>query len=369
MLANTDSDAIAIYNDVVTQAGQAANQAARANVFEDYKERKAKNTIRRQDADLDLFATFLQAILDTQAKKLKLEDNDLVDEFLRSAGQSVGDLANDPEAWHGITWGLVKAFVKWQLRQGYAVATVNIRLSTVKTFCKLATQAGAIKPEELAMIRTVAGYQHGEIKKVDEKRIENGIPTRYGYKKAESVSITPAQAKALKSQPDTPQGRRDQLLMCLLLDLGLRCGEVAILTVDNFNLVAGVLTFFRPKINKSQTHRLINDSMAAAKAYFQNDAPAIGDIWRGSRKGKHGLTGQGMTERAITQRVRVLGESVGLHSLSAHDCRHYWATQAARNNTPMDRLQDAGGWSSLAMPSRYIESAKIANLGIRLGED
>ena len=59
---------------------------------------------------------------------------------------------------------------------------------------------------------------------------------------------------------------------------------------------------------------------------------------------------------------------IGIEGLSAHDCRHYWATQAARNGTPIDRLQDAGGWSSVAMPMRYIEKAKIANDGVKLGE-
>ncbi len=31
-----------------------------------------------------------------------------------------------------------------------------------------------------------------------------------------------------------------------------------------------------------------------------------------------------------------------------------------------DRLQDAGGWNSPAMPLRYVEKAKIANQGVRL---
>ena len=66
--------------------------------------------------------------------------------------------------------------------------------------------------------------------------------------------------------------------------------------------------------------------------------------------------------------------------LSAHDLRHYWATRAARSGTPLDRLQDAGGWASPATPAlrraqrgasvplRYVESAKIANQGVLLGE-
>ena len=76
-----------------------------------------------------------------------------------------------------------------------------------------------------------------------------------------------------------------------------------------------------------------------------------------------------MTERAITKRVEYLGELIGLPGLSAHDCRHYWATRAARGKTPIDRLKDAGGWNSLAMPGRYIEAARIANEGVFLGSD
>ena len=75
----------------------------------------------------------------------------------------------------------------------------------------------------------------------------------------------------------------------------------------------------------------------------------------------------GMSKRAVTARVRALGAAIGVDGLSAHDCRHYWATQAARSGTPIDRLQDAGGWSSPAMPLRYVEAAKIANEGVRLG--
>jgi len=45
---------------------------------------------------------------------------------------------------------------------------------------------------------------------------------------------------------------------------------------------------------------------------------------------------------------------------------HDWATDAARNGTNPFRWQEAGGWSSLAMPRRYVEAAAIANLGMKL---
>jgi integrase len=62
----------------------------------------------------------------------------------------------------------------------------------------------------------------------------------------------------------------------------------------------------------------------------------------------------------------MLGKEIGLDHLSAHDCRHYWATCAAKNGTDPFVLQEAGGWSSLAMPRRYIEDNEIANEGVKL---
>lgn len=146
-------------------------------------------------------------------------------------------------------------------------------------------------------------------------------------------------------------------------------GEVAGLTVDGFDLKNKTLTFYREKVNKSQTMALKNGLLAAVRAWFESgDAPAIGSLWRSSRKSGD-LQSAGWTIRAISKRVTALAAAIGIDGLSPHDLRHYWATAAARNNTPMDRLQDAGGWSSLAMPARYIESAKIANDGVNIGDD
>lgn len=46
----------------LTLAGRAADEAAARHIFADYRSRKAANTIRRQDADLTLFAQFLAQV-------------------------------------------------------------------------------------------------------------------------------------------------------------------------------------------------------------------------------------------------------------------------------------------------------------------
>jgi integrase len=324
----------------LTIAGQQANHYAAANVFADYRSRIAANTLRRQDGDLRLF-----------------------EQYLLLAGVNhcpPGALAVDAQCWRGMTWGLVAGFREWMLTLGYAVGSVNVRLATIKRYCELAHQAGSISASDYTGIKTVKGYGHKQAKKVDEKR----DVTRTGDKKAAAVTLTKAQADALKRQPDTPQGRRDALLMCLLLDHGLRCGEVAGLPVTAFDLRAGMFTFDRPKVGKVQTHKMTADTIRAAAAYISQDGPAGGALLLGSRKG--GQLGGAMSERAINARVGVLGQRIGVPCLSPHDCRHYWATRAARQGTDPFALQEAGGWNSLAMPRRYVEAAQIANEGVKL---
>lgn len=343
--------------------GQIANKQAKTAVFAEYLLTRSDNTIVTQAAALATFANYLAHV-----------GIDAVD---------ADCLQHEPKCWRGVTWGIVAGFVKWQLGKGFAIATVNNRLSTVKTYCKLATKAGVIDPVELQLIKAVSGYSGKAAKLVDERREVK----RVGNKKAAHVSLETNDAKMLTDWAvygATPQGRRDLLLMCLLLEHGLRVGEVAALVVTDFKLKAGELTFYRQKVDKVQTHRLTGKTYQAAVNYFEHDAPAIGRVLLGSTKGGK-LTSKPMSERAITKRVAYLGFELAMiykekrtergggyiqvehvPSLSAHDCRHYWATDAARNGTDLFTLQEAGGWSSLDMPRRYVEAAKIANEGVKL---
>jgi integrase len=265
-----------------------------------------------------------------------------------------------PGAWHGVTWGLVEGFVRWLLNQGYSVASINNRLSAVKVYARLATRAGAIPAEEHALIREVRGYGETEGKRVDERRPKR----RVGYKKDEALVLTAEQARLLKTQyTSTPQGIRDRLLICLLLDLGLRASEVAALRVEDF-AEPGYITVYRQKTDSVDRMELTADILKALAAYAPYQRKE-GLLLRGSRKTEE-LTEQNMSVRAIGSRVKILGRDIlGLWELSPHDLRHTWATRAAKNSDPFT-LRDAGGWTNMQTPGRYVERAKVVNEGIRL---
>ena len=357
-------------NDLA-RMGEAANRAAANFVFADYRQRRAQKTIRNQTAALKLWVQYLievsaaeDLLMDAEAWAFShFSASDLAD-----SAQS-DDLPiiygahycqHQPVAWYGVTWGLVEGFVKWLLNQGYSVSSVNNRLSAVKVYARLAAKAEIIPPAEHALIREVRGYGSTEGKRVDEVRKK----TRIGTKKEDAIVLTAVQARQLKiTHPPTPQGIRDKLLICLLLDLGLRASEVAALTVKNFS-EAGYVTVYRQKTDSTDRMELTADlleTLTAYRRYMRKE----GALLRGSRKnGK--LTNQVMSVRAIGARIKILGRDIlGIWELSPHDLRHTWATRAAKDSNPFV-LRDAGGWSNMQTPSRYVERSKVVNKGIRL---
>jgi site-specific recombinase XerD len=192
------------------------NHIARQTVLSDYQAHKSVQTLRRQRADIALF-----------------------EQFLASAGHTAEGIVYDLAAWHFVTWGLVEAFNRWQLTQGYATGSINVRLATIKVYVQLAAKAGYIPHQAFALTKTVQGYHQSDARNVDEKRVQT---RRLDAKKAAPVSLSPVHAALLKKQPETPRGRRDALLMCLLLDHGLHVGEVVDLDVSSVNIQSGQLT-------------------------------------------------------------------------------------------------------------------------------
>jgi integrase len=325
-----------------------ADRVAVQLVFDNYRSGRAANTLRRQNADLALFA-----------------------EYLATIGIVAGDLTRRPAAWLQVSWRIVAGFARWQLLKGYAVGTINVRLSTVKTYVGLAHKAGVLNLATYALIRSVQGYSSGERERLDEARRAASVPTRMGRKKPGRRTLTVQMAQQLKSQPNTPQGRRDALIMCLLLDHGLRVYELAGLDVTDIDLSGGRLSFYRSSLRRNHEQRLTDDALRAVLAYLHHDASALGPLLRPSRKDGR-LFGSGMTERAICGRVRALGEQIGVEGLSPTDCRHHWAMQVAREGRPIHEIQEEGGWSSPEVPLRYSEAARLEDQGeprIRAGSE
>jgi integrase len=286
-------------------------------------------------------------------------------------------MSDDLAQWRHITFGLVEGFQRWQLQQGYSIGSVNVRLDTIRMYCTLAMQAGFLDTSERALIYTIRKLNPKEGRNIDEKRKKRGIKTRQEHsKKDKPVVVEPLLCRRLKDSLrtlDTDLARRDLLLVCLLADHGLRCGEVAGLSATCINLTRGTLTFYRHKVNKTQIHYLTDDTIAAAQAYFERFHPTE-HLFEGDPRVEKQLPDgrirpgktreDGLDDTSINARIRVLGRLIGIKNLSPHDLRHSWATEHARQGVNVKALQQAGGWSSPYMPLHYVQDNNIANEGL-----
>ena len=155
LTTTTQPAPLALVNDLMKQASKAANKATARAAFTLYQQDRPHNTNRRHKADLALF-----------------------EDYLNSAGVPVSDLYTNPQAWAGIDGGIVEFYKEWQLQEGYALESINVRLSTVKRYAALAYQAGILSHDEHARIQIVKGFKYGDKPNIDNKRAAAGYDIR-----------------------------------------------------------------------------------------------------------------------------------------------------------------------------------------------
>jgi site-specific recombinase XerD len=333
------------------QLGLMADEVVRANTFKTYQEGIAENTKTRHKYDLIVFNKFLAEVANYQC------DIEL--------------LMTDISSWAFITYGMIELFKQWQLQQGYAIGTVNVRIGTIRKYATLAHDAGVISSDRYDKIQTRAKpVSPKQAVRIDEKR----PIIRKGYKKATAVPFTSEQVdRLIFEHPNTPIGARDAFLMVLLYRMILRCGEVARLTLDSYNQQTGELKFYRPKVHEWTNLKLPPNLKIVADRYFEvckPDDPVRNPtrclVMGSNNKGQVLYT---MQERSITRRVEVLCERIlGIKGASAHDGRHSGTTELVKGKTDIKTVMEIGGWKTPAMPLKYVNAQKIANEGATYGK-
>ena len=339
-----------VYDNHLWQAGYAANRAFGHDVFAEFRATCRPNTTKRHDYDLRAFSVFLSS-----CEIQRLPES----------------LASDPAAWRGMTYGLLAAFRRWLEERGEAVGTIKARIATIHQYCRLAGPppegSGVLSGEELAAILTVKGYNGKAARNLDEDRKRRGIPTRIGAKKANFTAITSTQAERLKritTPPPPPQrfprehdqllAARDSLMLCLLIEHALRCGELVALDVESIDLERHTLSIYSEKTHTFNVHELQEHTEASARIYLTQLDRNTGPLFTGYRS-------QRITTRAINKRVGILGQELGLtqKQLSPHDLRHFFTFDALEHGLPLDLVQGIGGWTSPYMPLLYAKRSTI----------
>ncbi|GAA4242613.1 tyrosine recombinase XerC [Actinomadura meridiana] len=156
----------------------------------------------------------------------------------------------------------------------------------------------------------------------------------------------------------TAEGRtfvqlRDTAILMLLMDAGLRRGELAALKLDAIDLDYREVKVLG-KGRRSRTvpfgHATCRALDRYLKARSKQRLAHLDWLWLGTQ-GCH------LTSSGIFQMIQRRGTDAGIRELFPHMLRHTWSHFFRLNGGSVDDLMRLAGWKSVSMASRYGASA------------
>ena len=284
--------------------------------------------------------------LSKSSRRSRLVAFKTVSKYFVSRGVEVSaeELSRNFDIWTHLDSAFILAIYDWMMEKGYSINTARVVRSFIFAQLQMLQKCGMITHEKLGSIYILT----------KTGRLSNGKkPKWYGR----NGVLTDEDVYRLKNGHDTDTvcGRRDKLLMHILLEHGLRRGEVVKLELNNIDVDQGVMTFYRPKTDSWTTVRLTPATLEALKDHKDKDGIQRGTLVQAVNKGDH-IEGSITSGVAINNIVKRLARDLlkGKIDISAHDCRHYWATKRAEEGATALQLMREGGWSSLNSVMIYI---------------
>jgi integrase/recombinase XerD len=152
-----------------------------------------------------------------------------------------------------------------------------------------------------------------------------------------------------------PTGMRDKAIILVLLDTGLRLGELSRLQIQDVSLETGEIRVLPYGQGKKTAGRVVHLGKAGRRSlwrYLAARDPLSDDPLFLNDKD------QPISEGAIKQLCRRLGARAGIKSVHPHRFRHTFAIQYLRNGGDVFTLQRLLGHKSLDMVKNYLELAQ-----------
>jgi integrase len=222
--------------------------------------------------------------------------------------------------------------------ESLSASTINVRLSAIRKMVSEARKNGMLSAEEAAHLT--------EIPNIRQKG------TRLGN------WLTKDQAKELLAVPDrsTTKGKRDYVILALLVGCALRRQELASLDVETIQLREGrwVLADMEGKGRRIRTVAVpvwvkhgINAWMTAAGI---EEGPLLRSIAKGGR------VGESLSDWAVWSVVEQSAKQIGIARLGAHDLRRTCAKLCRKGGGDIEQIKFLLGHSSIQTTERYLGS-------------
>ena len=231
--------------------------------------------------------------------------------------------------------------------EGLAPSSINVRLSAVRKLVSEARRNGMLGVEEAATLTDIPNVR------------QQG--TRLGN------WLTREQARELLAVPDrsTLKGKRDYVILALLVGCALRRKELASLSTEDIQLRENrwVLIDLVGKGRRIRTVAVplwvkhgINTWMTAA-------AIEDGRLLRSIRKGGKKI-GEGLSDWAVWSVVEQSAKQIGIERFGAHDLRRTCAKLCRKSGGDLEQIKFLLGHSSIQTTERYLGSEQDIEIAV-----
>lgn len=151
-----------------------------------------------------------------------------------------------------------------------------------------------------------------------------------------------------------PTGIRNYAILRCLKDLGLRCAEVATLSLDDFDWIQGSITIKKTKTHSERTLPLNAITGQAIEAYLLNSRPRT--LVRTLFIRFKNIQGEAMGTSQIRNTVRAAGYRAGLENfIGTHMLRHSAAKEMINKGIDLKTIADVLGHESVETTSIYTK--------------
>ncbi|WP_375374053.1 tyrosine-type recombinase/integrase [Hymenobacter sublimis] len=235
-------------------------------------------------------------------------------------------------------------FVRSTTHEGFANATVRLRIATVRLYYKY------LKGEEVRATNPVEEGVYGWGKRYRK--------ARRGWVARQEKEFWLPNTREWQSILDAASSEpiRNRFMLALAYDAGLRRAELCALQIRDID-PSSKLIKLRPETTKTGVAREVPYSDVTAELfatyleYRQRFGQPLGPLFLSESRRN---PGQPITIWSWSKTVQALGKRVGLPMLTTHTLRHLRLTDLARANWELPIISAFAGHRSVATTMRYI---------------
>jgi integrase/recombinase XerC/integrase/recombinase XerD len=163
----------------------------------------------------------------------------------------------------------------------------------------------------------------------------------------------------------TAVGARDRAIVLTLLDCGLRCSELAQLTLSDVSFDTRRLRILHAKGNKQRVVSFADRCAEALIAYVQFRGEQEGPLFVAGHGSKCLRAEKPLKSNGVKHMLRRLAAQAGVTKVHAHRFRHTFATWAIQNEARELDVQYLLGHSTADMVRRYSSSYRSEQAAAR----